>query len=284
MKWNTNGRIAEAALLALSIVVLGLCIRWGIDDFANKDRKVTVKGLAEKEVDADKVTWPILSKELGNSLPDLYDRIERTQDKIKRFLTDNGIKENEIDVNAPVVIDLNAERYSDNRSQYRYNVTSIITVTSRNVKLVRSIIARQGELLREGVAIVDGGYENPVKYEYVSFTASGVTLNDVNLYPMFHRVSPSDSIQVDAITAMLKKLKVTVTSLVVISDASGMYAMSLLCNSLHRAGIVVAKRTFFSPSLRSRTNSPNSPNSTDTTTLRKTVCFPLVTTLCLCAV
>ena len=42
MKWNTNGRIAEAALLALSIVVLGLCIRWGIDDFANKDRKVTV--------------------------------------------------------------------------------------------------------------------------------------------------------------------------------------------------------------------------------------------------
>ena len=171
MKWNTNGRIAEAALLALSIVVLGLCIRWGIDDFANKDRKVTVKGLAEKEVDADKVTWPILSKELGNSLPDLYDRIERTQDKIKRFLTDNGIKENEIDVNAPVVIDLNAERYSDNRSQYRYNVTSIITVTSRNVKLVRSIIARQGELLREGVAIVDGGYENPVKYEYVSFTA-----------------------------------------------------------------------------------------------------------------
>ena len=144
MKWNTNGRIAEAALLALSIVVLGLCIRWGIDDFANKDRKVTVKGLAEKEVDADKVTWPILSKELGNSLPDLYDRIERTQDKIKRFLTDNGIKENEIDVNAPVVIDLNAERYSDNRSQYRYNVTSIITVTSRNVKLVRTIIAREG--------------------------------------------------------------------------------------------------------------------------------------------
>lgn len=74
-------------------------------------------------------------------------------------------------MNAPVVIDLNAERYVSNQSQYRYNITSIITVTSRNVKLVRSIIARQGELLREGVAIVDGGYENPVKYEYVSFTA-----------------------------------------------------------------------------------------------------------------
>mgnify|MGYP000444051068 FL=1 len=171
MKWNTNGRIVEATLLALSIVVLGLCIKWGIDDFVDKDRKVTVKGLAEKEVDADKVTWPILSKELGNNLPDLYDKIDQTQGKIKNFLLENGIKESEINVNAPVVIDLNAERYINNQSQYRYNITSIITVTSRNVKLVRSIIARQGELLREGVAIVDGGYENPVKYEYVSFTA-----------------------------------------------------------------------------------------------------------------
>ena len=152
-------------------MVLGLCIKWGIDDFVDKDRKVTVKGLAEKEVDADKVTWPILSKELGNNLPNLYDKIEQTQGKIKSFLLENGIKESKINVNAPVVIDLNAERYVSNQSQYRYNITSIITVTSRNVKLVRSIIARQGELLREGVAIVDGGYENPVKYEYVSFTA-----------------------------------------------------------------------------------------------------------------
>jgi len=167
---DVNNRIAEAALLAVSIVVLGLCIKSGIDHFADKDRKVTVKGLAEKEVDADKVTWPIVSKEIGNSLPDLYDKIGVTTGKIKKFLLANGIKENEINVNAPSVIDLNAERYGENQRGYRYNITSIITVTSNNVKLVRSIIARQGELLKEGVAIVDGEYENRVKYEYISFT------------------------------------------------------------------------------------------------------------------
>lgn len=37
------------------------------------------------------------------------------------------------------------------------------------MNLVRSIISRQGDLLKQGVAIVDGGYENPVKYEYVAF-------------------------------------------------------------------------------------------------------------------
>jgi hypothetical protein len=39
------------------------------------------------------------------------------------------------------------------------------------VKLVRSIIARQGELLRDGIAITVGGYDNPVTYEYVSFAS-----------------------------------------------------------------------------------------------------------------
>ena len=171
MKHCFDNRIVSAALLAVSIVILGFCVKRGIDDFANKDRKVSVKGLSEREVDADKVTWPILSKELGNNLPELYNRIAVTQGKIKKFLMSNGVKENEINVNAPVVIDLNADQYNTNQRAYRYNITSIVTVTSRNVKLVRSIIARQGELLKEGIAIVDGGYENPVKYEFVSFNS-----------------------------------------------------------------------------------------------------------------
>ena len=53
---TSNKSIWCAALIAFSIVVLGFCIKGGIDNFANKDRKVAVKGLAEKEVDADKVT------------------------------------------------------------------------------------------------------------------------------------------------------------------------------------------------------------------------------------
>ena len=164
-----ENRIIAAALIALGIVCLGWSIKAGIDNFANKDRKVNVKGLAEREVEADKVTWPIVSKELGNDLPELYNKIGVTQGKIKAFLLRNGIKETELTVNAPQVVDLNAREYGERNQPYRYIVTSVITVTSQNVKQVRSIIAKQGDLLKEGVAIVDGGYENPVKYEYVSF-------------------------------------------------------------------------------------------------------------------
>lgn len=162
-------RIIEASILAIGFIVLGLCLKGGIDNFVNKDRKVTVKGLAEMEVEANHVTWPIVTKETGNDLPSLYNTIDTKTTRIVQFLKDNGVKEADISINPPVVVDKNATDYNSERSADRYNITSVITVSSTEVEKVRGIIEKQGELLRDGIAIVDGGYENPVSYEYTSF-------------------------------------------------------------------------------------------------------------------
>lgn len=164
-------KILSAAIIAIGIMALGLFIKGGIDNYANKDRKVSVKGLAEREVAADKVTWPIVAKEVGDELPLLYDRIAVKQQKIRAFLIKNGIQPSEISINAPKVTDVKAEQYSSNDREYRYYATLVITVTSRKVDLVRSIIARQGELLKQGIAIVAGDYDTNIEYEYVSFKA-----------------------------------------------------------------------------------------------------------------
>ena len=84
-------QIISATIIALGIVIMGLCLKGGMDNFTSRDRKVTVKGLAEEEVKADKVTWPIVSKELGDDLPMLYERIAAKQQTIKAFLLKNGI-------------------------------------------------------------------------------------------------------------------------------------------------------------------------------------------------
>ena len=78
------------------------------------------------------------------------------------------IDEKEISVNAPQVYDRDANDYQSTRSTDRYNVTSVITVTSTQVDKVRGIIAKQGELLNQGIAIVQS-YENDIAYEYTSF-------------------------------------------------------------------------------------------------------------------
>ena len=52
---------------------------------------------------------------------------------------------------------MKAERYGSTPAPaYRYNVTSVITVTSDKVDLVRGLISEQGELLKYGIAIVGG--------------------------------------------------------------------------------------------------------------------------------
>ena len=149
--WKT-----EAIIVAIGMTVLGGQIKLGINKFVEKDRVVTVKGLAEMEVPANKVTWPLVYKEVGNDLGNLYDKIKATNQTIVSFLQSKGISENEISINAPEIIDMQAERYNNNHVPYRYNVTTVITVTSDKVELVRSLISEQGELLKQGVAITGG--------------------------------------------------------------------------------------------------------------------------------
>ena len=64
-------KLLSACVIAAALVVLGLSLRSGIVAFKNLDRVVSVKGLAEREVQADKVTWPLVYKELGNDPTDM---------------------------------------------------------------------------------------------------------------------------------------------------------------------------------------------------------------------
>jgi hypothetical protein len=166
-----NQSIISAALIAISIVVLGLCLKGGIDNYVNRNRMVEVKGLSEREVEANLVTWPISVKETGNNLQELYRIIDDKSKAVQKFLIDNGIKKDEIYVNAPTSRDYVTEGSYNQNSIYRYNISVSITVVSKNVKLVREIINKQGELLSEGIAINsgDGYYEQGATYEYTDF-------------------------------------------------------------------------------------------------------------------
>ena len=84
-------KVIAAALIAISIVALGLFIRSGLNSFSGSQRVVTVKGLAEREVKADKVIWPIVFKELGNDLPGLYATVADKNKIVEKMLKDNGI-------------------------------------------------------------------------------------------------------------------------------------------------------------------------------------------------
>ena len=167
-----NNRVIEAIIIALGMFFLGLAVRSGVKIFSERDRVVNVKGLAEMEVPADRVIWPLPFKEVGNDLSSLYNDLNVKNQAIISFLKANGVKDEEISISAPVVIDMEAERYSTNVSPYRYNVTSVITVTSGNVELVRRLMSEQGELLKQGIAVTGGDYQYITQFEFTK-------LNDI---------------------------------------------------------------------------------------------------------
>ena len=158
----------ESIILAVGLLLMGLFIKQGLDAFASRDRVVNVKGLAEMEVPADKVTWPLMYKCIGNDLQSLYQDIKTKNQIILDYLKQNGLEDKEMSINAPEIIDMNAERYNSTPSPYRYNVTSVITVTSNKVDLVRKLISEQGELPKKGIAISGGDYRYNVGYEFTS--------------------------------------------------------------------------------------------------------------------
>ena len=163
--------IISAALLAVSVVILGLCIKGGIDRIADRDRQVTVRGLCEKEVQANKVTWPVVTKEMGNDLPTIYDNIQKNNQALLAFFKQNGIEESEISVNAPQVTDNMANSYDANRVVYRYSVTNVMVITSSKIDKIRSLMTKQAELLRQGIAVVAGDWNYPTTYEYTDLNS-----------------------------------------------------------------------------------------------------------------
>ncbi len=164
-------------ILGIGIIIglasLGFLLRNAVITYKEYERTVTVKGLAEQEHLADVVIWPIQFTEANNQLADIYLDLERSEQKVKDFLIENGVSEEEISVSTPFVTDKSAQQYggTDN-PEYRYVANQTVTVYSENVLQVREIMNKLAELGKQGVALTGNEYQVRTEYLFNS-------LNDI---------------------------------------------------------------------------------------------------------
>ena len=153
-----------ALILGIGVALSGYFIYCGIEKIANKDRHVTVKGLSEREVMADKVTWSLSYNVAGNALEFLYESLEPKQDKLIKFLKSNGVKEDEIFLDVPSAED-RSSWYNWNEKKdvmARFVVTGRLTIVSSDVEKIMTLRMKQLDLLKQGV-LLDNSY---CSYEY----------------------------------------------------------------------------------------------------------------------
>ena len=163
---QNNKSVIAAIIIAIGLFLLGNRIASGLENALGDERTVSVRGLSERSVPANKVVWPLVYKEVGNDLEALASQVNNKNKIIIDYLKAKGISDDEISVSPPEIIDLQAERYVNQNIPYRYNLRTIITVSSKQVDLVRNLINEQGELLDKGIAIVSGEYDAQIDYQF----------------------------------------------------------------------------------------------------------------------
>ena len=153
------------AFIFIGLSALGYLLGNAAIEYKQYDRSVTVKGLSEREYGADIVIWPIQFTVAGNELGDLYEAIEKKSVKIKEFLGKNGIRPEEITLASPAITDKSAQQYGNNgRAEFRYTAIQTVTVYSKEIKMVRSVMALLSKLGKEGIVFTAGNYDYRTEY------------------------------------------------------------------------------------------------------------------------
>lgn len=155
----------------LGLLSIAISLVFAVRNYVAAGRNVTVRGLCEREVLADRAIWPIVYKEGGNDLSKLGAMVEKKNNAVVAWLRAAGFASEEISVAAPKIEDLKSNGYAEHRT-FDYVMTSVITVCTDKVSEVVAYQTRQLDLLGQGIAIGSGNsWENPVVYEYTNLNS-----------------------------------------------------------------------------------------------------------------
>ncbi|BBN82456.1 hypothetical protein PA25_24410 [Pseudoalteromonas sp. A25] len=172
MKEAISKHIGAASIIAAGLVLSTWLISQAFQDIKAMERTVHVKGLAEQEVMADTVIWPVFYKDADNDLEALVARLEKKNSAIRAFLTLHGFDDAEITQATPSIVDKYAQEYSQNERGFRYIAKSGMTVFSHQPIKVKQALRELNSLAKQGIAITQDDYQNRVEYMFTG-------LNDI---------------------------------------------------------------------------------------------------------
>ena len=127
---------------------------------------MTVKGLAEREVDADKVVWTLTLEESADELNPMFTRLNQQVDVIKNFLKEKGIDgKGDVQVTTFSVNDNLSNVWGDEKPRYHYTVRRSVVVSSNDTHFISDLRTQTDELIDRGIIVESDNAE----YEYTQF-------------------------------------------------------------------------------------------------------------------
>lgn len=164
----------SAILLGLALVVSSIVLGFSADrvmkSFKAGERSVVVKGLSEKEVQANVMILPIKFTRANNDLNALYKDLESDAQRVSTFLEQIGLNKKDIAFTPPIVNDKLGDLYGGNQNvTYRYAGVGSVLLYTKEVALGRKALEEISQLGMDGVVIKIDDYE--VEYIYTGLNA-----------------------------------------------------------------------------------------------------------------
>lgn len=150
---NLLPRLTAAFLVGLGIALAGFAVSNGLERFRMADRSVTVKGLAEKEVQSDFAVWTLSFRRAGSDFGGVQQALSADRDKVTAFLKTRGFTDAEVEARPLQVQDLFAREYAQGNQPLRFNGTGQVLVKSARVAEVESAARAVDPLIQAGVQL-----------------------------------------------------------------------------------------------------------------------------------
>ena len=150
--------IVRPLIIAIGLVLGGLFVGGGFARGRAADRYVTVKGISEREVQADLAIWPLRIVAASDNLATANAQLQESLGKIRAFLSSQGIDPTQAQLQDFSVTDAQTNQYSGAvAAGSRFVIRQTVVVRSTKPELIRAASQRVSELVSNGVVLSSGG-------------------------------------------------------------------------------------------------------------------------------
>jgi len=161
-----NSLLLPALILAIALIIAGYFIGNMHKTGKEYDRYVQVKGLSEREAQADLAVWPINAVLTGNDLKTLKGSIENQNNQVYQFFLDQGFNDDELTRGMVNITDARSNLYNNNNqySGFRYLSKSEFTVRTKDIKKLQKALSESLNLMSKGIVLGSKNEWRPIEY------------------------------------------------------------------------------------------------------------------------
>lgn len=145
-------------IIALAVIVAAAFIGKSYAKRGKAHESISVTGLGEESFTSDLIVWKASFSTSGADLKEASSNLKMKRDKIKKYLTQKGVKENEIvfnSVNIQKLYNNTYDNYGNIQSSFfnGYSLTQTVRVESKDVDRIETISREITELINQDIEL-----------------------------------------------------------------------------------------------------------------------------------